>query len=100
QYFNTAAFALSALGQFGNEGVDVVRGPGIGDDVTMNFYKNFTFHMFGKEGQNLRVGGEIFNIFNHTNFSAAGAGLGTATFGRLTSALDPREVQFSARLSF
>lgn len=100
EYFNTSAFALSALGTFGNEGSDVIRGPGIGNDVTMNFYKNFAFRMFGKEGASFRIGAEFFNIFNHTNFSAVGAGFATAPFGKLTAALDPREIQFSARLSF
>ena len=100
QYFNTAAFALAPLGRFGNEGVNVVRGPGISDDITMNFYKNFAFRFGGKERMNLRIGAEFFNIFNHANFSAVGAGFATATFGRVTAALDPREVQFSARLTF
>ena len=100
QYFNTAAFALAPLGQFGNEGVSVVRGPGISDNYTMNFYKNFSFHVAGRENQKLRIGAEFFNIFNHPNFSAVGAGFATATFGHVTAALDPREIQFSARLSF
>jgi len=96
QYFDTTAFALAPLGRFGNEGVDVVRGPGIANDITMNFYKNFTF----TEHLNLRVGAEFFNIFNHANFSAVGVVFATPTFGRLTAALDPREVQFSARVTF
>ena len=100
QYFNTSAFALSALGTFGNEGVGNVRGPGISDNYTMNFYKNFTFRTFGKESAKLRIGAEIFNIFNHANFSAIGVGFATPTFGKITAALDPREIQFSARLSF
>lgn len=99
EYFNTAAFAPAALGTFGNEGINVVRGPGIADAYTMNFYKTFTAHFYG-EGQRLRVGAEIFNIFNHPNFSAVGSVYGSATFGAVTAALDPREIQFSARLSF
>jgi hypothetical protein len=86
------------LGRFGNEGVNVVRGPGISDDITMNFYKNFAFAR--KERLNLRIGAEFFNIFNHANFSAVGAAFATATFGRIGAALDPREIQFSARLTF
>ncbi|MBI3211038.1 MAG: TonB-dependent receptor [Candidatus Solibacter usitatus] len=98
-YFDTTAFALSPLGQFGNAGTGIVRGPGISNDVTMNFYRNFKFKMWG-EGQRLRIGGEFFNIFNHANFSAVGTGFATATFGKITAALDPRQIQFSARLSF
>ncbi len=100
EYFDVTAFALPPLGTFGNEGVDVVRGPGISNNVTMNFYRNFSFRVWGKEGQKFRIGAEFFNIFNHANFSAVGATFATATFGKLTAALDPREIQFSARLSF
>jgi hypothetical protein len=100
EYFNTSPFALAPLGTFGNAGVDNVRGPGISDNYTMNFYKNFSIHAFGREGGKLRIGAEIFNIFNHANFSAVGVAFATATFGKVTAALDPREIQFSARLSF
>jgi len=100
EYFNTAAFVLPALGTFGNEGPNAVRGPGISDDYTMNFYKNFTFRLFGAEGEKFRIGTEFFNIFNHANFSTVGNVFGSATYGHITAALDPREIQFSARLSF
>ncbi len=96
QYFDTSAFALQPLGMFGNEGINAVRGPGISDNYTMNFYKNFKF----RENSALRIGGEVFNIFNHPNFSAVGNVFGSATFGHITAALDPREIQFSARLTF
>jgi hypothetical protein len=99
-FFNTAAFALPALGTFGNEGVDTIRGPGISDDFTFNIYRNFPFRAWGKENQNLRVGAEFFNIFNHANFSAVGNVFASGTYGKLTAALDPRNVQFSARLTF
>lgn len=96
EYFNTAAFAVQPFGQFGNEGINVVQGPGISDDFNMSFYRNFAI----KEHATFRIGAEFFNIFNHTNFSAFGTTFGTATYGRLTAALDPRNIQFSARLSF
>ena len=97
QFFDVKAFALAPLGRFGNAGNNLIRGPGIGNDFTMNFYRNFKF---GSESRKLRIGAEIFNIFNHANFSAVGGGFATATFGRVTAALDPREIQFSARLTF
>jgi len=100
EYFDVTAFALPALGTFGNEGVDTVRGPGISNDFTMNFYRNFPLHMWGREGEKLRIGAEFFNIFNHANFSAVGNVFASATYGHVTAALDGREVQFSARLSF
>ena len=94
-FFNTAAFALAPLGSFGNEGPNKYRGPGISDDFTMNFYKNVSL-----DRVQLRVGGEFFNIFNHPNFSTVGSTFGSPSFGNVTAALDPRNVQLSARLTF
>jgi hypothetical protein len=95
-YFNTAAFALPPLGTFGNEGSNVVRGPGISNDVTFNLFRNFRM----SERFRLRMGGEFFNIFNHPNFSAVGAVFGSPTYGNITAALDPRHIQVSAKLTF
>jgi len=95
-YFNTSAFALGPLGTFGNEGSNVVRGPGISNDVTFNLFRNFRM---GEHAQ-FRLGGEFFNIFNHANFSTVGAVYGSPTFGNVTAALDPRHIQLSAKLTF
>ena len=95
-YFNTAAFALEPLGTFGNEGSNIIRGPGISNDITFNLYRNFSIH----EGQQLRIGAEFFNVFNHPNFSAVGNVFGTPSYGNITAALDPRHIQFSAKLTF
>jgi hypothetical protein len=96
-YFNTSAFALEPLGTFGNEGSNILRGPGISDDVNLNVFRNFRL---GSEERTLRVGGEFFNAFNHANFSSVGTVFGSATFGNLTGALDPRQVQLSMKLVF
>jgi hypothetical protein len=96
-YFNTSAFALEPLGTFGNEGSNILRGPGISDDINFNIFRNF--HL-GSEQRHLRIGGEFFNVFNHANFSSVGTVYGSATFGNLTGALDPRHIQISAKLVF
>jgi hypothetical protein len=96
-YFNTSAFALEPLGTFGNEGSNILRGPGISDDLNLNVFRNFRL---GSEQRYLRIGGEFFNAFNHANFSSVGTTYGSATFGNLTGALDPRQVQLSAKLVF
>jgi hypothetical protein len=95
-YFNTSAFALAPLGTFGNEGSNIVRGPGISNSVNLNFFRNIAV----RERTQLRIGAECFNIFNHANFSAVGTTLGSPTFGNLTAALDPRQIQLSAKLTF
>jgi hypothetical protein len=40
EYFDVTAFALPVLGTFGDAGVSTVRGPGISNEFTMNFYRN------------------------------------------------------------
>jgi hypothetical protein len=44
--------------------------------------------------------GEAFNFFNHTNFLNPTGNIGSATFGRVTTALDPRLIQITARYTF
>jgi hypothetical protein len=48
----------------------------------------------------LQFRAETFNIFNHTNPSAVGTGFGTATFGQVTAARDPRIIQLGLKLNF
>ena len=43
---------------------------------------------------------EFFNIFNNVNFNAPNSNVSSAQFGRITSALDPRIVQFGVKLLF
>jgi hypothetical protein len=47
---------------------------------------------------------DVFNFFNHPNFNnPVGAGRtfrSAASFGSITSAQDPRDMQFSLRLVF
>ena len=43
---------------------------------------------------------ETFNVFNHTNFSAVGTNITLATFGKVTTANDPRILQLGLKLYF
>jgi hypothetical protein len=95
EWFNTNAFAAPAAGFFGNAAPDSITGPGV-VDFDMAFYKNFKI----TERQNLQFRAEFFNIFNHTNFSAVSSSFGAGNFGQVTSALDPRILEFALRYSF
>ncbi len=95
QWFNTAAFAAPAYGFFGNAGQGILRGPGL-VNFDMAFYKDF--HI--TERQTVEFRGELFNIFNHTNFSGVNTSFGSSQFGKVTSALDPRIVEFALRYHF
>jgi len=95
KWFNTEAFQLQPQGFFGNAGSNLVRGPGIAN-WDLNLFKNFRLN----ESLRIQFGAEFYNVFNHPQFEGVGATLGTATFGVLTSARDPRTIQFRFKLSY
>jgi hypothetical protein len=49
-------------------------------------------------GLELRV--EAFNLFNTTQLGSPNGVLGSAAFGTITTALDPRVIQLAAKVSF
>jgi hypothetical protein len=94
QWFNTAAFALPALGTDGNAGRNIVEGPGL-RNVDLGLFRDIA----GKLMLQLRA--EATNVFNTVNLSNPGTGLNApATFGKIRTARDMRRVQLGARLSF
>ena len=95
QWFNTAAFAFPAPGTFGNAGRNIVDGPGY-QSVNASLVKNT--HL--TESVNLQFRVEAFNLFNHPNFNLPDNFLGSPTFGQISSARDPRHLQFGLKLLF
>jgi hypothetical protein len=53
-----------------------------------------------KDQMRLSFKGEFFNFLNHTNFLGVSTSLGSGTYGRVTSARDPRKIQLSMRFEF
>jgi len=95
QWFNTAAFAFPAPGTFGNAGRNILEGPGF-QSVNVSLVKNTAL----TEGVKLQFRAEAFNLFNHPNFNLPDNFLGSPSFGRITSARDPRHIQFGLKLLF
>jgi hypothetical protein len=95
RWFNTDAFAAPAPGTFGTAGRNPVIGPGL-NNFDFSVVKRFEF----SEQRSLEFRTEVFNIFNHSNFVTAGNVLGTPSFGQLTSARDPRDIQFGFKFLF
>jgi hypothetical protein len=99
EWFNTACFAMPNQFTYGNAGRDIVIGPGL-DDFDAMLMNEFPV----REKMKLQFRLDIFDFFNHPNLNApVGAGrlFSTSTsFGSITSAQDPREMQFSLRLAF
>jgi hypothetical protein len=101
-WFNTAAFApvcpstgTCAVSRPGTAPRGAVYGPGF-SRVDFSLFKNFNI----TERVKLQFRTETFNLFNHTNPNAVSTVLGSATFGRITSYRDPREMQFGLKLAF
>ncbi len=96
QFFNTSAFALPSAYTFGNEGINVITGPGV-KDVDFSLTKNTPI----KERANLEFTCQAFNIANHPIWAQPNSTFGTPQFGEITSTrLANREIQFGLKLSF
>jgi hypothetical protein len=96
-WFNTACFVTPAALAYGNAGRDIVTGPGT-NNFDATFQKEFPLH----ENVKLQFRADIFDFLNHPNFKQPNR-IFTATpsnFGTISSANDPRIMQFSLRLAF
>lgn len=103
-FFNTCAFTDPALGSFGNVGINTLEGPGVAN-WDMSAIKIFPI----AEKRRLEFRAEAFNIANHPNFLFAAPGpqnsnsatvLGTPTFGYVTAARAPRQIQFGLKFYY
>ncbi len=94
-WFNTAAFAFPPRGTFGNAGRNILDGPGY-QNVNASLVKNTAL----TERWNLQLRAEVFNLFNHPNFNLPDNFLGSPSFGRITSAREPRHIQFGVKVLF
>ncbi len=95
QWFNQAAFALPANGTFGNLGRNIVRGPGT-NNWDASLQKNFRF----SEKFTMQFRSEFYNAPHHFSWLGVGTTLGAGNFGQITSASDPRSLQFGLRMDF
>jgi hypothetical protein len=105
-YLNANAFAMPDSG-FGNLGRDAIYGPGFWNiDFSVTKDTKLT------EKLNLQIRAEIFNVFNHPQFSLPGNSFGGSGFGQVTATPDvaqgnpglggggPRVLQLAARFQF
>ena len=94
---NAAAFQANAPGTYGNVQRNSFRSPSWVhiDPAVMK-----TFPL-GTERLHLMFRAEAFNVFNHPNLFAPGSDLNSpSTFGVISTARDPRIMQFSLKLLF
>jgi hypothetical protein len=94
-WLNKSAFQAAPAGRYGNLGIDTVVGPGL-QSYDMSLAKHFPI----KERFNLRFQADFFNAFNVANFSGLGVTITNTSFGTLSSAYPPRQIQLALKLTF
>lgn len=98
QFFNTTCFSASSAPHPSLGGLaprNLIRGPGT-DNWDLALIKN------GPIGERVRYQfrAEFFNILNHASKNGIDTGVTDSSFGQVTSASDPREIQFGLKLNF
>lgn len=95
QWFSTSSFVQPPAGFYGNAGPGVITGPGL-INFDLALHKDFRI----RERHMVEFRSEYFNVLNHANFGGVVTTLGNAAFGRVTSAKDPRILEFALRYRF
>ena len=95
--FNGQAFFNVAPGQTGNVTRTLINGPKF-FNINAALLKNINF----TEKIRVQLRAEAFNLLNNVNFfnNTQFANINSATFGQITSAADPRQIQFAFRFEF
>jgi hypothetical protein len=101
-YFNPQIFTEdttvdpSLLGRVGTAPRTICCGPGI-SETDISFIKNLPIN----ERTHMEFRGELFNVFNHTQFyNPDGNSTDGSQFGQVTQVKDPRLAQFALKLYF
>jgi hypothetical protein len=90
-----SAFPKPAPGTDGNLGRNTFSGPGIAE-MDFSLFKKIPI----TERYSLQFRTEVFNLLNHANLAPPVGNLSSASFGKVQSAADPREIQFGLKFFF
>jgi hypothetical protein len=97
QWYNTACFANPPAGvnRVGNAGRNTILGPS-----TTRFDATLAKSIKVSESKSIQLRWEVFNIFNHTNFTTLGLNNTLSSYGTVTAVRDPRTMQLGAKFIF
>ena len=95
QWFNPKAFAIAPQDTLGSAPRASLFGPG---QNNWNIAISRIFPI--REHLNFRVRAEFYDAFNHPQWSNLNTTITSPAFGSVTSAMDPRTVQFAGRIQF
>ena len=95
EWFDPSSFTAPKYGSFGSASNGIIRGPAY-SAINASFYKTFSI----TERLKTQLRAEAFNIVNHPNFEGVATSYGSANFGQVTSARDPRILEFAVKLFY
>jgi hypothetical protein len=93
-WLNPAAYAVQPVNTPGNAKPVSAWGPGAWT-TDLSLVKRFTVN-----GYTADLRAEAFNLFNIVNYNNPNGSFGSAAFGQITSAGDPRIIQLAVRFGF
>jgi hypothetical protein len=102
-WYNPAAYAVPALApgqtfatEFGDAGVGTLRGPAL-YNLDSSLFKSFDL----REGSNLELRGEVFNLLNTPEFGLPDVDVDTPQAGSITSTVhSSRQIQVALKVTF
>ncbi|MBO0723023.1 MAG: hypothetical protein J2P41_19520, partial [Blastocatellia bacterium] len=94
-WFNTAAYALPALGTVGTTGINTLRGPGF-FLMDAGLHRNFKL----TERINLQFRAQFYNVLNHTTLGNPNTTLTSGNFGKILGTGTPRVGELGLKISF
>jgi hypothetical protein len=95
QWFNKSAFTAAAQFGIGDSSRNPVRGPGL-QDADLMLGKTFRI----SERASLEFRAEVFNVSNTPPLNDPNGSFGSAAFGTIASAGNPRDFEFAGKLRF
>jgi hypothetical protein len=94
-WFNAAAFTPAAQSLWGTAGPGDVRGPGMQIyDLSLTKYFNVS------ERVKMRFEADFINAFNNVNFEGPATNVSDSSFGTISGAYPPRNIQLGAKVMF
>jgi hypothetical protein len=94
-WFDKSAFTAAGLYTIGNSSRNSVRGPGL-QNADLMIGKTFRL----TERMNLEFRAEVFNVTNTPPLKDPNGSFGSAAFGTITSAGNPRDFEFAGKFRF
>jgi hypothetical protein len=95
EWFNTACYVQTGVGEFGNEQRDNIIGPRT-TNLDLSLFKAVSI----REGKSVQFRSDFFDSLNHPLLGIPSASVSASTYGRITSITGSRIVQLSLKFVY